>query len=400
MYMKILVINTGSSSLKYQLIDMENEAVLARGLCDRIGIDNSFIKHTRTGCDPIVIEVDMTSHKAAIRQVIDVLTNGNTGVISDMSEIAAVGHRIVHGGEKFHESVIIDENVMAAIRECIDLAPLHNPPNIIGIEACMHIMPDTPMVAVFDTAFHQTIPQHAYLYALPYEMYEKHGIRKYGFHGTSHKYVAQRAAVMLARPLEELKLVTCHLGNGASVCAVEFGKSVDTSMGFTPLDGLVMGTRSGSVDPAVVKFLMENEKMTPKEIDEYLNKKSGVLGISGVSSDFRDLEEAFDAGNERARLAIRIFCYRVKQYIGSYAAVMNGLDAVVFTAGIGENNPLVRRIIMENMDFLGLRIDPEKNTVRGREMDISAADAKVRTLVIPTNEELAIARETLRLVSK
>ncbi|HOQ06894.1 MAG TPA: acetate kinase [Clostridiales bacterium] len=398
--MKILVINTGSSSLKYQLIDMENEAVLARGLCDRIGIDNSFIKHTRTGCDPIVIEVDMTSHKAAIRQVIDVLTNGNTGVISDMSEIAAVGHRIVHGGEKFHESVIIDENVMAAIRECIDLAPLHNPPNIIGIEACMHIMPDTPMVAVFDTAFHQTIPQHAYLYALPYEMYEKHGIRKYGFHGTSHKYVAQRAAVMLARPLEELKLVTCHLGNGASVCAVEFGKSVDTSMGFTPLDGLVMGTRSGSVDPAVVKFLMENEKMTPKEIDEYLNKKSGVLGISGVSSDFRDLEEAFDAGNERARLAIRIFCYRVKQYIGSYAAVMNGLDAVVFTAGIGENNPLVRRIIMENMDFLGLRIDPEKNTVRGREMDISAADAKVRTLVIPTNEELAIARETLRLVSK
>lgn len=398
--MKILVINTGSSSLKYQLMDMENEAVLARGLCDRIGIDNSFIKHTRTGCDPIVIEVDMTSHKAAIRQVIDVLTNGNTGVISDMSEIAAVGHRIVHGGEKFHESVIIDENVMAAIRECIDLAPLHNPPNIIGIEACMHIMPDTPMVAVFDTAFHQTIPQHAYLYALPYEMYEKHGIRKYGFHGTSHKYVAQRAAVMLARPLEELKLVTCHLGNGASVCAVEFGKSVDTSMGFTPLDGLVMGTRSGSVDPAVVKFLMENEKMTPKEIDEYLNKKSGVLGISGVSSDFRDLEEAFDAGNERARLAIRIFCYRVKQYIGSYAAVMNGLDAVVFTAGIGENNPLVRRIIMENMDFLGLRIDPEKNTVRGREMDISAADAKVRTLVIPTNEELAIARETLRLVSK
>lgn len=398
--MKILVINTGSSSLKYQLIDMENEAVLARGLCDRIGIDNSFIKHTRTGCDPIVIEVDMTSHKAAIRQVIDVLTNGNTGVISDMSEIAAVGHRIVHGGEKFHESVIIDENVMAAIRECIDLAPLHNPPNIIGIEACMHIMPDTPMVAVFDTAFHQTIPQHAYLYALPYEMYEKHGIRKYGFHGTSHKYVAQRAAVMLARPLEELKLVTCHLGNGASVCAVEFGKSVDTSMGFTPLDGLVMGTRSGSVDPAVVKFLMENEKMTPKEIDEYLNKKSGVLGISGVSNDFRDLEEAFDAGNERARLAIRIFCYRVKQYIGSYAAVMNGLDAVVFTAGIGENNPLVRRIIMENMDFLGLRIDPEKNTVRGREMDISAADAKVRTLVIPTNEELAIARETLRLVSK
>jgi acetate kinase len=316
-----------------------------------------------------------------------------------MSEIAAVGHRIVHGGEKFHDSVIIDEDVMNAIRDCIDLAPLHNPPNIIGVEACQHIMPGTPMVAVFDTAFHQTIPQYAYLYALPYDMYEKHRIRKYGFHGTSHKYVAQRAADMLGRPLDELKLITCHLGNGASVCAVEYGKSVETSMGFTPLDGLAMGTRSGSVDPAVVKFLMENEKMTPKEIDDYLNKKSGVLGISGISSDFRDLEEAFEEGNERARLAIRIFCYRVKQYIGSYTAVMNGLDAVVFTAGIGENNPLVRGIIMEDLDFLGLRVDPGKNNVRGREMDISAEDAKVRTLVIPTNEELAIARETLKLTA-
>lgn len=397
--MKILVINTGSSSLKYQLIDMENEAVLAKGLCDRIGIDNSFIKHTKTGSDTIVIDVDMTNHRSAIKQVIGVLTGERTGVIGNMSEIAAVGHRIVHGGEKFHDSAIIVENVMSAIRECIDLAPLHNPPNIIGIEACQHIMPDTPMVAVFDTAFHQTIPQYAYLYALPYEMYEKHGIRKYGFHGTSHKYVAQRAAAMLEKPLSELKLVTCHLGNGASVCAVEYGKSVETSMGFTPLDGLAMGTRSGSVDPAVVKFLMENEKMTPKEIDEYLNKKSGVLGISGVSSDFRDLEDAIDNGNERARLAIKIFCYRVKQYIGSYAAVMNGLDAVVFTAGIGENNPLVRGIVMENLDFLGLRIDPEKNKVRGKEMDISAEDAKARTLVIPTNEELAIARETLKLIS-
>ena len=398
--MKILVINTGSSSLKYQLIDMENEAVLAKGLCDRIGIDNSFIKHTKTGSDTIVVDIDMTNHRAAIKQVMGVLTDEKNGVISDMSEIAAVGHRIVHGGERFHDSVIIDEDVMGAIRECIELAPLHNPPNIIGIEACQHIMPDTPMVAVFDTAFHQTLPQYAYLYALPYEMYEKHGIRKYGFHGTSHKYVAQRAAAMLGKPLEELKLITCHLGNGASVCAVEYGKSVETSMGFTPLDGLAMGTRSGTVDPAVVKFLMENEKMTPREIDEYLNKKSGVLGISGVSSDFRDLEEAFDNGNGRARLAIKIFCYRVKQYIGSYAAVMNGLDAVVFTAGIGENNPLVREIIMENLDFLGLGIDPEKNKVRGQEMDISTVDAKVRTLVIPTNEELAIARETLKLIAK
>lgn len=397
--MKILVINTGSSSLKYQLIDVENEVVLAKGLCDRIGIDNSFIKHTKTGSETVVIDVDMTNHRAAIKQVMEVLTNEKNGVISDMSEIAAVGHRIVHGGEKFHDSVIIDEDVMNAIRDCIDLAPLHNPPNIIGVEACQHIMPGTPMVAVFDTAFHQTIPQYAYLYALPYDMYEKHRIRKYGFHGTSHKYVAQRAADMLGRPLDELKLITCHLGNGASVCAVEYGKSVETSMGFTPLDGLAMGTRSGSVDPAVVKFLMENEKMTPKEIDDYLNKKSGVLGISGISSDFRDLEEAFEEGNERARLAIRIFCYRVKQYIGSYTAVMNGLDAVVFTAGIGENNPLVRGIIMEDLDFLGLRVDPGKNNVRGREMDISAEDAKVRTLVIPTNEELAIARETLKLTA-
>jgi acetate kinase len=399
MKMKILVINTGSSSLKYQLIDVENEVVLAKGLCDRIGIDNSFIKHTKTGSETVVIDVDMTNHRAAIKQVMEVLTNEKNGVISDMSEIAAVGHRIVHGGEKFHDSVIIDEDVMNAIRDCIDLAPLHNPPNIIGVEACQHIMPGTPMVAVFDTAFHQTIPQYAYLYALPYDMYEKHRIRKYGFHGTSHKYVAQRAADMLGRPLDELKLITCHLGNGASVCAVEYGKSVETSMGFTPLDGLAMGTRSGSVDPAVVKFLMENEKMTPKEIDDYLNKKSGVLGISGISSDFRDLEEAFEEGNERARLAIRIFCYRVKQYIGSYTAVMNGLDAVVFTAGIGENNPLVRGIIMEDLDFLGLRVDPGKNNVRGREMDISAEDAKVRTLVIPTNEELAIARETLKLTA-
>ena len=398
--MKILVINTGSSSLKYQLIDMENESVLAKGLCDRIGIDNSYIKHTRTGNDPVIINIEMPNHQAAIKQVIDALTDEDTGVIRDMSEIAAVGHRIVHGGEKFHDSVIIDDNVMAAIRECIDLAPLHNPPNIIGIEACQHLMPNTPMVAVFDTAFHQTIPQYAYLYALPYEMYEKHGIRKYGFHGTSHKYVAQRAAAMLGRPLEELKLVTCHLGNGASVCAVESGRSVETSMGFTPLDGLAMGTRSGSIDPAVVKFLIENEKMSTKEIDDYLNKKSGVLGISGVSSDFRDLEDAIEAGNERALLAIKIFCYRVKQYIGSYAAVMNGLDAVVFTAGIGENNPLVRGMIMENLDFLGLRIDPEKNKVRGREMDISTSDARVRTLVIPTNEELAIAMETLKLISK
>ncbi len=398
--MKILVINTGSSSLKYQLIDIENEAVLAKGLCDRIGLDNSFVKHTKSGHDSIVIDVSLTNHTSAMKRVIEVLVDEKTGVISNMSQISAVGHRIVHGGEKFHDSVIIDESVMQAIKDCIGLAPLHNPPNIIGIEACQHLMPDTPMVAVFDTAFHQTLPKYAYVYAIPYDMYEEYGVRKYGFHGTSHKYVAQRAALMLGKPIEELKLITCHLGNGASICAVEYGKSVETSMGFTPLDGLAMGTRSGTVDPAVVKYLMESKKMSLKEIDEYLNKKSGVLGISGVSSDFRDLETAVEEGNGRAKLALEIFCYRVKKYLGKYAAVMNGADAIVFTAGIGENNPIVRKMSTDNMDFFGISIDQEKNKVRGKEMDISTPEARVRTLVIPTNEELAIARETLRLIAK
>lgn len=397
---KVLIINTGSSSLKYQLIDMKNETVLAKGLCDRIGIDNSFIKHTKTGSDTVVIDIDMSNHKAAIREVIKALTDDAIGVISDMSEISAVGHRVVHGGEKFHESVIIDEKVMKAIQDCVELAPLHNPPNITGIEACRHIMPKTPMVAVFDTAFHQTLPKYAYIYALPYDIYERHGVRKYGFHGTSHKYVAQRAAAMLGKPVEELKLISCHLGNGASICAVEYGRSVETSMGFTPLDGLAMGTRCGTVDPAVVKFLMENEKMNPKEIDEYLNKKSGILGISGVSSDFRDIDAAVEEGNERAQLAIDIFCYRVKKCIGEYAAVMNGVDAVIFTAGIGENNGIVRENVTNNMEYLGISIDKEKNRVRGKELDISKPDARVRTLVIPTNEELAIARETLKLTAK
>jgi acetate kinase len=396
---KILVINTGSSSLKYQLIDMKNETVLAKGLCDRVGVGNSFIKHTKTGNDQVIFDVEMKNHKEAIKEVMEILTDEKTGVISSMSEISAVGHRVVHGGEKFHDSAIIDEKVMEAIRECVDLAPLHNPPNITGIEACRHIMPGTPMVAVFDTAFHQTLPKYAFIYALPYEMYEKHGIRKYGFHGTSHRYVSRRAAAMLGRPYDELKLISCHLGNGASICAVEYGKSVETSMGFTPLDGLAMGTRCGTVDPAVVKFLMENEKMNPKEIDNYLNKKSGVLGISGVSSDFRDIETAMDEGNERAILAIDVFCYRVKKYIGEYAAVMNGVDAVIFTAGIGENNAFVREKSTSGLDYLGLKIDLEKNKVRGVERDISADEAKVKTLVIPTNEELEIARETLRLTS-
>jgi acetate kinase len=396
--MKILVINTGSSSLKYQLIDMTNESVLAKGLCDRIGIENSFLKQTRTGSEPVVIQKDMQNHKVAIQEVIHALTDKETGVISNMSDIGAVGHRVVHGGEKFHDSVVIDDEVMKTIRDCIELAPLHNPPNIIGIEACKEIMPDTPMIAVFDTAFHQTMPKYAYLYALPYDIYEKYGVRKYGFHGTSHKYVANRTAEILGKPLDSLRIITCHLGNGASVCAIRYGKSIETSMGFTPLAGLAMGTRCGTIDPAVVKYLMEKENMTIKQIDEYLNKKSGVLGISGISSDFRDIEAAAEAGNERAALAIEIFCYRVKKYIGEYAAVMDGTDAVVFTAGIGENNPLVRKKVLNGLDYMGIVTDWEKNEVRGKEIDISTPGARVKTLVIPTNEELAIARETFKLV--
>lgn len=396
--MKVLVINTGSSSLKYQLIDMSNESVLAKGLCDRIGIDNSFLKHTKSGNDPVVLEKTLPNHKIAIQEVIRVLADEKLGVISDMSEISAVGHRVVHGGEKFSKSVVIDDMVMAALRECIELAPLHNPPNIVGIEACKAIMPNTPMVAVFDTAFHQTMPKHSYLYALPYEVYEKYAVRRYGFHGTSHKYVAERAAAILNRPLEELKIITCHLGNGASITAVKNGKSYDTSMGFTPLEGLAMGTRCGDMDPAIVTFLMDKEKLSSKEVNDYMNKKSGVAGISGVSSDFRDLHAAADEGNERAGLSIDIFCYRVKKYIGAYAAAMGGVDAIIFTAGIGENNDIVRAKSLEGFEYMGISIDPEKNVIRGREIDISAPGAKVKTLVIPTNEELAIARETGELL--
>jgi acetate kinase len=396
--MNILVINTGSSSLKYQLINMSNESVLAKGVCDRIGLEHSFLKHTKVGSDSVVIEKDLYNHKVAIQEVISALTHEKHGVIKSMSEISAVGHRIVHGGEKFKESVIIDEDVINVIRECVELAPLHNPSNIIGIEACKHIMPNVPMVAVFDTAFHQTMPRHAYIYALPYEIYEKYKLRRYGFHGTSHKYVTERAAKMLGKPVDSLKIITCHLGNGASICAVKYGKSIETSMGFTPLQGLCMGTRSGTIDPAVITFLMEKEKMTVKDVSDFLNKKSGVLGISGVSSDFRDIEEAAKNGDDRAKLSLEIFCYRVKRFIGDYAAIMNGVDAVVFTAGIGENNGYVREEILRDMDFLGIKIDLEKNLTKGQEIDISTPDATVKTLVIPTNEELEIARETIRLV--
>ncbi|NLL04280.1 MAG: acetate kinase [Clostridiaceae bacterium] len=396
--MKVLVINTGSSSLKYQLIDMTNESVLAKGVCDRIGLEQSFLKHSKIGSDTVIIEKDLYNHKVAVQEVLSALTDSKTGVIASMSEIGAVGHRIVHGGEKFKDSVIIDINVMNAIKECIELAPLHNPSNIIGIEACQQIMPDIPMVAVFDTAFHQTMPAHAYIYALPYEIYEKYRLRKYGFHGTSHKYVANKAAEMLGRPIEELKIVTCHLGNGASICAVKNGKSIETSMGFTPLQGLAMGTRSGTIDPAVISFLMDKEKMTVKDVSDFLNKKSGVLGVSGVSSDFRDVQEAAENGNNRAILALDIFCYKVKRFIGDYIGIMNGADAVVFTAGIGENNDLVRSKILKDLDFLGIEVDMEKNKVIGKEIDISAPGSRVKTIVIPTNEELAIARETQKLL--
>ncbi len=398
--MKVLVINSGSSSLKYQFIDMTNESVLAKGVCDRIGLEQSFLKHSKIGGNTVVIEKDLYNHKLAIKEVISALTDDEIGVIKDMKEISAVGHRVVHGGERFYKSVIIDDEVKEAIEKCSELAPLHNPSNIIGIDACRQIMPDVPMVAVFDTAFHQTMPRHAYIYALPYEIYEKYGLRRYGFHGTSHKYVSERAAKMLNKPIEELKIVSCHLGNGASICAVKYGKSIETSMGFTPLQGLCMGTRSGTIDPAVISFLMEKEKMTVKDISDFLNKKSGVLGVSGVSSDFRDIQEAAESGNDRAKLALDIFCYRVKRFIGDYITIMNGVDAVVFTAGIGENNDYVRREVLTDMDFLGIKIDQEKNKTRGEEVDISAEDAKVRTLIIPTNEELAIARETVELVKK
>lgn len=396
--MKVLVINAGSSSLKYQLIDMTNEAVLAKGLCDRIGIENSFIKQSKGDEEAVVISKVLKNHKDAIAAVIAALTDEKIGVIKSMSEISAVGHRIVHGGEKFNSSAVINEKVMDAVRECIDIAPLHNPPNIVGIEACQQIMPDVPMVGVFDTTFHSSMPDYAYLYAIPYELYEKYGIRKYGFHGTSHKYVSERAADLLGKPLSELKIITCHLGNGSSICAVDRGRSVDTSMGFTPLQGLAMGTRSGTIDPEVVTYLMEKEDLTVKGISTLLNKKSGVLGVSGVSSDFRDLHTAAEEGNKRAQLALEIFAYGVKKFIGEYIAVMNGVDAIVFTAGIGENNSTIRTQILDNMDFLGIKIDPDKNKIRGREIDISAPSATVKTFVIPTNEELAIARETVRLL--
>ncbi|MBQ1396378.1 MAG: acetate kinase [Eubacterium sp.] len=398
--MKVLVINCGSSSLKYQVLDMTNESLLCKGLVERIGMEGSVINHTKTGCEKVVNVVPMNDHKDAIAQVLAAIQDPENGVVSDMSEIGAVGHRVVHAGEMYSDSVLITESVMDALEQCVELAPLHNPPNILGIRACQALMPDTPMVAVFDTAFHQTMPPQSYLYALPYEYYTKYKIRRYGFHGTSHKYVSQRAAAMLNVNIEDLKLITCHLGNGASVTAIKHGKVIDTSMGFTPLEGLVMGTRSGDIDPAIVDYIRDKENLTPEEVNNVLNKKSGVLGISGISSDFRDLEAAVEEGNERAQLALRVFAQRVRFYIGAYIAEMNGVDAIVFTAGVGENDIGMREFICNDMGNLGIKLDPFKNKVRGQETIISADDAKVKVLLIPTNEELMIARDTYKLARK
>jgi acetate kinase len=398
--MKVLVLNCGSSSLKYQIINMETESLLAIGIAERIGIEGSFVKHEPIGKEKKVIKGDLHNHKEAIKVVLDALVDANYGVMESLDEINAVGHRVVHAGEKFSGSVIITQEVIDALEECSDLAPLHNPPNLMGIYACQEILPTVPMVGVFDTAFHQTMPKSSYLYALPYEYYEKYRVRKYGFHGTSHKYVAMKTAELLGKPFESLKIVTCHLGNGASMAAVMNGKSVDTTMGFTPLEGLAMGTRCGDLDPAIISFLMEKENLDINEVNNILNKKSGVLGISGISSDFRDIEEAASKGNERAKAALEFFNMRVTKYIGAYAAEMGGLDAIVFTAGLGENSDTARKEICKTLTFMGATIDDQKNDgTRGKEAIISTDDSSVKIVLMPTNEELMIARETKSLVS-
>ena len=395
--MNILVINCGSSSLKYQLINSETEGVLAKGLCERIGIDG-MLTYQPEGGEKEKSEIAMPTHTEAINAVLAALTNEKSGVIKSLSEVGAVGHRVVHGGEKFTSSCLINDESMKAIEECNDLAPLHNPANLIGIRACQELMPGVPMVAVFDTAFHQTMPDVAYTYGIPYEYYEKYKVRRYGFHGTSHSYVSKRTAEIVGKPYDQMKIIVCHLGNGASISAVNCGKSVDTSMGLTPLEGLVMGTRSGDLDPAIIDFVGKKEGLSLDEMNEVLNKKSGMLGISGVSSDGRDLEAAAETGNKRAQLALDVFDYRVIKYIGAYAAAMNGVDAIAFTAGIGENNIKMRKDFCSSLTYLGVKLDEEKNNVRGEERIISADDSKVQVLLVPTNEELAIARETLALV--
>ena len=397
--MKILVINCGSSSLKYQLIDMENEEALAQGLVERIGIEGSILTQKVEGRDKYIIKQSMNDHKDAIKLVLDALIDENNGVIKSMDEISAVGHRVVHGGEKYSESVLVNDEVMKYLEECVKLAPLHNPANIIGIEACKALMPNTPMSAVFDTAFHQTMPEEAFTYAIPYEYYENNAVRRYGFHGTSHKYVSAKVAEAMNKNIEDLKIITCHLGNGASLTAVKGGKSIDTSMGFTPLEGVVMGTRSGNIDPSIATYLMSELNCSAEEVNTILNKKSGVLGISGVSSDFRDIEDAaFNHNNHRAKLALDVFEYSVRKQIGAYAAAMGGVDVIVFTAGVGENSIETRENVLKGLEFLGVEIDKEKNNVRGKIAEISKDGCKVKAFVIPTNEELMIAKETLDLI--
>ncbi|QAT42813.1 acetate/propionate family kinase [Aminipila luticellarii] len=392
--MKVLVINCGSSSLKYQVLDMTNEVLLCKGLVERIGMEGAVITHEKIGMDKFKLVVPMKDHKEAIGHVLEAVQDENHGVVKSMDEIGAVGHRVVHAGEKYAHSVLITEEVLKALEECVELAPLHNPPNLAGIAACQALMPKTPMVAVFDTAFHQTMPPESYIYAIPYEYYQKHGIRRYGFHGTSHKYVAERAADIMNCALDDLKIITCHLGNGASVSAIKRGKCIDTSMGFTPLEGLVMGTRSGDIDPAIVTYIRDKENLEAGVANDILNKKSGVLGISGISSDFRDIEEAAAEGNERAQLALKVFAHKVRFYIGAYIAEMNGVDAIVFTAGVGENDIEMRDIICNDLGNLGIKLDLVKNKVRGKETIISRDDSRVKIILIPTNEELMIARDT------
>lgn len=396
-FMKILVINCGSSSLKYQLINMENEACIAQGLVERIGNEGSILTQKVEGREKYIVKRNLRDHKDAIQLVLETLVDKINGVIANVKEISSVGHRVVHGGEHYNSSVLIDEKVMQALEECSKLAPLHNPPNIIGINACKALMPNTPMVAVFDTAFHQTMPKHAYIYPLPYELYENNKIRKYGFHGTSHKYVSQVATKMLHKDIKDLKIISCHLGNGASIAAIKEGKSIDTSMGFTPLAGLAMGTRTGDIDPAIITYLIEELNLSPNEVTSIINKKSGVLGISGVSSDFRDIWAAAKT-NEKAQLALDVFHYKIRTFICAYAGALGGVDCIIFTAGIGENSADSRQASCEGLEFLGVKIDKEKNKVFGKVADISAEDSKVKVLVIPTNEELMIARDTKEIV--
>ncbi|HBQ86499.1 MAG TPA: acetate kinase [Syntrophomonas sp.] len=398
--MKVLVVNAGSSSIKYQVFDMADESVLAKGLVDRVGIPGTTLEHKPVGKDEVVIKKDLPDHTAGMKLVLEVLANEEYGCVKSMDEIGAVGHRVVHGGEGFADSVVIDDHVKKVIRDCFDIAPLHNPPNLMGIEACQELMPNVAHVAVFDTAFHQTMEPANYMYALPYEAYEKFRVRRYGFHGTSHYYVSHRAADLLGKPFEQCKIVTLHLGNGASMAAIKDGRVIDTSMGFTPLEGLVMGTRSGDVDPAIVFFLMEKLGMDSSAANTYFNKKSGMLGLSGVSNDLRDVLEAAASGNEKAKIALDVYYNKVKGYIGNYIAKLNGCDCLVFTAGVGENAIDIRENICKDLDFLGIKMDVEKNKVRGKEVDVSAPDSKIKIFIIPTNEELVIARDTVRLSPK